>query len=335
MTTQMNKQWTLKQRPSTGPIADSCFELKQSPLPSLSEGEVLVHNRMLSFDPTQRFWMERDTYMPAMPLGGVIRSLAAGVVIESRHPQFPVGTRVSGLLGWQEYAICGSNDAFPLLPIPAEISDEAALSVFGMTGLTAYFGMTDIIKPRVGETVVVSGAAGATGSIAAQIARIHGATVIGIAGGERKCRWLTETAKIQHAIDYKSENLRKRLHELAPHGINAYFDNVGGSMLDEVLRQLSLRARIALCGGIEGYSGEVDASIHSYMNLVMTRSKMEGFLISDFQARFQEGAAELGKWLARGELSFAVDVQKGFENAPHTLRRLFEGKNLGKQVLAI
>lgn len=333
--TQMNRQWTLKERPKPGPLSDACFEFKQTSLPSLKDGEFLVRNRFLSFDPTQRGWMERDTYVPAIPLGGVVRALASGEVIESRSPKFKVGTRVTGLFGWQEYAVSTGNESFKALSIPDGISDEAALSVFGMTGLTAFFGMDDIAKPQAGETVVVSGAAGATGSIAAQIARIRGATVIGIAGGESKCQWLLEKAKIHHTIDYKKDDIAKRLRELAPKGVNAYFDNVGGKILDAVLMSLSLKARIALCGGIQGYNGDSDASIRNYMALVMTRSKMEGFLISDYTSRFQEGVATLGKWLAAGQLCFEVDVQHGIENAPQTLRRLFEGKNLGKQVLAI
>jgi len=331
----VNRQWTLKQRPNPGPISDSCFEFKDVPLPSLKEGEFLVRNRFLSFDPTQRGWMERDTYLPAIPLGGVVRALASGMVVDSRNAHYKVGTRVTGLFGWQEYAVGNGNEAFRTLIIPEAVSDEAALSVFGMTGLTAFFGMEDIAKPKEGDTVVVSGAAGATGSIAAQIARIKGAIVIGIAGGENKCSWLLEKAKIHHAIDYKNENVAKRLRELAPKGVNAFFDNVGGKILDEVLLRLSLKARIALCGGIQGYSGDADASIRNYMSLVITRSKMEGFLISDYAPRFQEGVTALAKWLSEGRLCFEVDVQKGIENAPETLRRIFEGKNLGKQVLAI
>lgn len=331
--TSTNRQWILKQRPLPGPLSDNCFEMKETRLSSLKEGEFLVRNRFLSLDPTQRFWMERDSYVPVIPLGDVIRSLASGEIVESRNPKFKVGARITGLLGWQDYAVCDGSEG--LLPIPEGISDEAALSLFGITGLTAYFGMMDIAKPQAGETVVVSGAAGATGSIAAQIARIQGATVIGIAGGEAKCQWLLNKAKIHHAIDYKKDDIGKKLREFAPKGIHAYFDNVGGTILDHVLANLAMKARIALCGGIQGYNGDADASIRNYMMLVLTRSKIEGFLIFDYVSRFQEGAKILGKWLAAGEICYEVDVQHGIENAPKTLRRLFEGKNLGKQVLAI
>lgn len=335
MTIRTNRQWLLKQRPKPGAILDDWFELKETRLSDLRDGEFLVQNRLLSFDPTQRFWMEKDTYMPAIPIGSVMASLACGMVIESRNSAFKVGTRVSGLLGWQEFAVCNGKEPFPLLTIPDNIPDEAALSVFGITGLTAYFGMEEIVKPQPNETIVVSGAAGATGSIAAQIARIRGANVIGIAGGESKCRWLVEKAKLHRAIDYKHDDIRRSLQEFAPKGVNAYFDNVGGKILDEVLLHLAMKARIALCGGIQGYSGTVDASIRNYMALVMTRSRMEGFLIFDYASRFPEGVAALANWVASGQIVYEVDVQKGIENAPKTLRRLFDGQNLGKQVLAI
>ena len=330
-----NRQLILKKRPSPGPILDECFELKETALDSLKDGEILVQNRLLSFDPTQRFWMERDTYIPAIPLGSVMASLGLGVIVDSRNPKYNVGERVSGLLGWQEYAVCKEGESSPLLKIPPTVSDEAALSVFGMTGLTAYFGMEEIIKAQADETILVSGAAGATGSIAAQIARLRGAKVIGIAGGASKCRWLLDKAKLHAAIDYKNDDIPARLRELAPKGVHAYFDNVGGSILDEVLRQLAMKARIALCGGIQGYNGDLDTSIRNYMNLVMTRSRMEGFLIFDYAARFHEGVEALAKWVASGDIVYEVDVQTGLENAPKTLRRLFEGRNLGKQVLAI
>lgn len=279
--------------------------------------------------------MEKDTYIPAIPVGSVVRAISVGQIVQSKHPQYKVGTRLSGLYGWQDYTVSKGEEHFPPMVIPDQVSDEAALGVFGMTGLTAFFGMEDIGKPKPGETVVVSGASGATGSIAAQIARIRGAKVIGIAGGESKCKWLLEKAQLHAAIDYKSENVGARLRELAPQGINVYFDNVGGQILDEVLRQLALRARVALCGAIATYEHKSNGSIHNYLNLVLTRSVMQGFLITDYAPRFKEGVDALSAWLTAGKLCCEVDVQHGLENAPQTLQRLFNGTNLGKQVLKI
>jgi NADPH-dependent curcumin reductase CurA len=332
---KINRQWILKSRPKPGPLSNNDFELIQSPLPTLQEGEFLVKNRMISCDPTQRAWLEKDTYLPAIPIGAVVSAMTVAEIVESRHPQFKVGSRVSALFGWEDYSLCNGKGRFSVLPIPTHVPDEVALSIFGMTGLTAFFGMEEIGKPQQGETVVVSGASGATGSIAAQIAKLRGAKVIGIAGGKTKCSWLTDKAAIDAAIDYKNEDVGERLRTLAPKGVNVYFDNVGGNILDAVLKQLALNARVVLCGGIIGYTGEVDASIQNYMSLVVTRSTMQGFLISDYAPRFHEGIAALGTWLQAGKLAYEVDIQQGLENAPQTLQRLFDGKNLGKQLLQI
>jgi NADPH-dependent curcumin reductase CurA len=331
----INKKWILKSRPKPGALSNQDFEFIHSAIPTLKEGEFLVKNRMISCDPAQRVWLERDSYMPAIPIDSVVTAMTIGEIVESRNPKFVVGQRVSALFGWEEYSVYSTAKRFPVLPIPAHVSDEAALSIFGMTGLTAFFGMEEIGKPQTGQTVVVSGASGATGSIAAQIAKIRGAKVIGIAGGQEKCAWLTDKALIDAAIDYKNENISQRLRELAPNGVNVFFDNVGGVTLDTVLKHLALNARIVLCGGISGYSGETNSSIHNYMNLISTRSSMQGFLISDFAAKFYEGIAALGNWLREGKIVFEVDVQHGLENAPQTLQRLFDGKNFGKQLLKI
>ena len=210
------------------------------------------------------------------------------------------------------------------------------LGVCGITGLTAYFGLLDLGKPKAGETVVVSGAAGATGSIAAQVAKIQGCRVVGIAGGPEKCRWLTETAHLDAAIDYKREDVAKRIRELCPKGIDVYFDNVGGEILDAALANLAQRARVVLCGGISGYNeASPPPGPRNLMNLVITRSRMEGFIVIDYVPRFAEGAAKLAQWVAEGKLAHAEDIQRGIENAPKTFLRLFQGKNLGKQLLQI
>ena len=210
------------------------------------------------------------------------------------------------------------------------------MSVLGMTGMTAYFGLLDVGRPVAGETVVVSGAAGATGSVVGQIAKIKGCRAIGIAGGAEKCRWLTEELGFDAAIDYKSEKVKARLKELCPDGIDVFFDNVGGDILDAALARLALRGRIVLCGGIANYNAtEPPPGPKNYLNLVSRRGRMEGFLISDYAKRFGEAASALGGWVREGKIKYRVDVQQGFENAPATLRRLFEGRNEGKQLLRV
>jgi NADPH-dependent curcumin reductase CurA len=330
-----NQRWILKSRPKPGPLSDEYFELIKSPIPQIKDGEFLIKNRMLSFDPTQRGWMERDTYMPAMVLGETVRANAIGEIIESKNPQYKVGDRVSGLFGWQEYAISNGESFFRTMTIPNSVSDKDALSIFGITGLTAYFGMAELGKPKSGETVLVSGASGSTGAFAVQIAKLLGAKVIGIAGGESKCQWLLDKAKIDAAIDYKKENIKDRLNELAPKGINVFFDNVGGKTLDTALSHLALKSRIILCGSISTYNNDVDGSIKNYANLIVTRSSIQGFLVSDFSSQFKQGIEALGSWLQAGKICYEVDIQHGIEKAPQTLKRLFEGKNLGKQVLQL
>jgi hypothetical protein len=224
----------------------------------------------------------------------------------------------------------------PATPLPKGLPLTWSLGVCGITGLTAYFGLLDLGKPKPGETVVVSGAAGATGSIAAQLARIQGCRAIGIAGGAEKCRWLTGVAKLDAAIDYKRENVAQRLRELCPNGIDVFFDNVGGEILDAALGALAQRARVVLCGGISGYNESAPPpGPRNLMTLVITRSRMEGFIVIDYLPRFAEGVAKLAEWVAAGKLAHAEDVQTGLENAPQTLLRLFQGKNLGKQLLKV
>jgi hypothetical protein len=280
-----------------------------------------------------RGWMEdRESYLPPVAIGEPMRASGVGQVVESRLDGFETGDFVYGLLGWQEYALCGPG----IQKVPEGMSITLPLHLLGLTGLTAYFGMLDIGRPKAGETVVVSGAAGATGSIAGQIARIQGARVVGIAGGPQKCGWLTDEARFDAAIDYKSENVAERLHELCPDGIDVYFDNVGGDILDAVLAQLAMRARVVLCGGISRYNDEKPSpGPANYMNLIIQRARMEGFIIIDYFPRFAEGAAELSGWLGEGQLAYAEDIQHGFENVPKTFLRLFSGANLGKQLIQI
>jgi NADPH-dependent curcumin reductase CurA len=328
-----NRQWLLARRP-VGMVSAANFELREVDAPAPGAGEILVKNLYLSFDPAMRGWMEdRPSYIPPVGLGEVMRCGAVAQVVESRDESFPVGSFVSGLFGWQEYALAGRGRATPIAPgTPL----TWPLGVLGITGLTAYFGMLDIGQPKAGETVVVSGAAGATGSVAAQIARIRGARAIGIAGGAEKCAWLRGAARLDAAIDYKSEDVGERLSALCPNGIDVYFDNVGGEILDAVLARIALRGRVVLCGGISGYNEkEPPPGPRNLMNLVRQRGRMEGLIVLDHAARFAEGTAQLAAWVRAGEIAHREDIQHGIENAPRTFLRLFSGENLGKQLLQV
>lgn len=329
-----NRRWLLAERP-TGLVEPRHFRWVEEPVPELADGELLVRVLYLSCDPTQRGWLARDTYLPAVKIGEVVRSGGAGRVVASRHPDFAIGEIVSGLVGWQDYAVLGAGGMFAATKIPAGVPVPLALGTLGMTGITAYFGLLEVGRPRAGETVVVSGAAGATGSVAAQIARLKGCRAIGIAGGADKCAWLVDVAKLDGAIDYKSEDVAARLRALCPKGIDVMFDNVGGAQLDCALAQLASRGRIVLCGGISQYSEAVPAGPKNYLNLIVKRGRMEGFLVADYLARAGEAIAELASWLRDGQLVDRVDIQHGLDQAPQTLRRLFTGDNRGKQLLHV
>ena len=257
----VNRQWILKQRPEGLP-RPADFELKEAPLPELGDKGMLVKTLYLSFDPTQASWAKMDTYIPAVPLGEPMRAFGVGEVVESTSDQFKKGDLVFGMTGWQGYAhfTIGDPAFMPPTLLPSEADPAVSLALF-LTGQTAYFGLSKIGKPKVGETVLVSGAAGATGSIAAQIAKIKGARVIGIAGGPEKCKWLSEMLHLDGTIDYKTEDVLARLPELCPNGVDVYFDNVGGPILDAALQNLAMGARIVICGGISQYDkfGSLDA----------------------------------------------------------------------------
>ena len=330
-----NRQWLLANRPA-GMVKDSDFKRTEVMTPELKVGEFMVRVTHLGFGPTQRGWISGDSYLPAVPLGAVVRALGAGRVIESRHPGFKEGDLVQGAFGWQDYSVTdGITEFTQVTKIGAAVSPEQALGVFGVTGLTAYFGLIDIGQPSAGEVVVVSGAAGATGSVVVQIAKAKGCTVIGIAGGPEKCRWLVEQAHADAAIDYKWENVAERIRELAPKGVNVVFENVGGEILEASLQNIACRARIVLCGGISSYNADTGSAsgIRNYMMLTSRRARMEGFIILDYAPRYDEAIQALSLLIAEGKLKVEIDMQHGFDHIPATLRRLFEGRNIGKQLL--
>jgi NADPH-dependent curcumin reductase CurA len=322
-----------------GEVADSDFELRSEPVPPLEDGQLLIRNLWLSFDPTQRGWLNPvESYVPPVAIGEVMRAIAVGQVVESNHPGFVAGEFVSGAFGWQDWIVTSGMTALgPITKAPPGIDPKTMVGVFGVTGVTAYFGVVDLGQPTEGCTVLVSGAAGATGSVAGQIAKIKGAgKVIGIAGGADKCAWLVERAGFDAAIDYKSEDVEARIRAEAPKGVDVFFDNVGGSILEAALNNLAMRARVVLCGGISSYNAvELPPGPRNYMQLVIMRARMEGFIVIDYLDRWAEAVAALATWVHDGLIVYEEDVQEGLENAPATLRRLFEGRNLGKQLLKI
>ncbi len=338
MNAAVNRRWLLAQRPS-GNLKDEDFRLVEEAVPTPGAGEFVVKVTHLSFDPTQRGWLQSDTYLPAVKIGDVVRASGVGEVVASNNPQFPVGTKVQGPFGWQDYFVTdGKSGEWPTVALHPGLTEIQALGIFGTTGLTAYFGLLDVGQPKAGDVVLVSGAAGATGSVVGQIAKAIGCTVIGIAGGKTKCDWVVETAGFDACIDYKSEPVAKRIRQLAPKGVNVVFENVGGDILDAALANLALKARVVLCGGISSYNAASAADIQglkNYMQLTVMRARMEGFIVLDYAPRFGEGVQALAKWIGEGRIKSIEDVQEGFENIPSTLRRLFEGKNFGKQLLKI
>jgi NADPH-dependent curcumin reductase CurA len=334
-----NRQWRLASRP-VGMVKESDFELASEEIAGAADGEVLVRNLFLAFEPAQRGWLDDvKSYIPPVQIGEVMRASSVGQVIESKHPEFAVGQLVSGMLGWQEYFLTdGTPGPFGgLSRVPDGIPPQRVLSALGGTGLTAYFGIHDVHPVNEGDNVLVSGAAGATGSVAAQIARIRGAgKVVGIAGGPDKCRWLLEEAKLDAAIDYKNEDVLKRMREEFPNGVDLYFDNVGGDILDAALLAMAERGRITMCGGISGYNAETPPpGPRNLMQIVIKRLSVKGFILFDHIAHAGQAIADLSKWSASGELVVEEDIQEGFENTPKTFLRLFQGKNLGKQLIKI
>ncbi len=325
----------LRQRPEGLP-ADDDFELREHPVAKLDDQQIRVAVRHVSIDPAMRIWIsEQKSYWPPVELGEVMRAAAIGEVVESRNPRFPVGAWVSGMLGVQQHYVGNGKglktfDA-AMLPEPAW-----ALDLFGATGLTAWFGLTDIGKIAEGETVVISAAAGSVGSAAVQIARNLGCRVIGIAGGAEKCAYVRDTLGADATIDYKAGGIGKQLDEVCPKGVDVYFDNVGGEILDAVLKRLRMRARVVVCGGISQYNAtEKPVGPANYLALISARARMEGFVVIDYLDRADEAFAKIAPWVAAGKIRRQIDVVKDIAHFPQALRRLFKGENTGKQVLSL
>lgn len=333
--TNVNRQWRLATRP-VGLIKESDFEWSEEPVPTPGEGEILVRNNYLSLDPTNRGWLyEKETYLPPVAIGEVMRGITIGAVEQSRNASFQEGTLVQGLLGWQDYALTDGT-GLTTLPKESSIPLTAYFGLLGHIGLTAYFGLLDIGKPKAGETLVVSAAAGAVGSLVGQIGKIKGCRVIGIAGSEEKCRWLEDELGFDAAINYKTEPVLESLKKHCPDGIDIYFDNVGGEILDAVLSLINLRSRIVLCGMISQYNAvEPVPGPYNLVNLIMKRARIEGFIVLDYMNRAQEVIGDIGKWFAEGKIQYRVDVVDGLENAPRAINKLFDGSNKGKLIVKV
>ncbi|MGO2861817.1 MAG: NADP-dependent oxidoreductase [Brevibacterium sp.] len=332
-----NRRWILSARPQ-GQSVSLCFELQEEMLSPLQPGEARVRVEWLSIDPTQRGWLNSGAnYRSPVGIGEVMRGAGVGTVIETDNETLPVGAQVYGELGWQEYMTPTASGLYGVNVIPDGIEPRHMLGVFGTNGLTAYFGMMEIGRPSSADTVLISGAAGATGSIAAQIAKSVGCRTIGIAGGQEKCDWVRETAGLDACIDYRSENVDWELEILAPEGIDVYFDNVGGELLEAAIDDLANHGRIVLCGAVAtGYDGGLPtAGIRNYMQLGLRRARMEGFVFFDYLDRFPEALAHLSGMIGRGEMAIAETIADGLEAAPGALDGLFAGANLGKQLVRV
>jgi NADPH-dependent curcumin reductase CurA len=326
----------LARRPQ-GMVDASVVVMDEGPVPEPGPDQALTRVRYLSIDPTIRTWMDdRPGYLPPIELGAVVRGGGIAEVVASNSERYAVGDLVFGMTGWQDYVLAG-RDAEAMQVIPPGIDPGAALNVFGVNGMTAYWGLLDVGRLEEGDTVVVSGAAGATGSLVGQIAKIKGAgKVVGIAGTAEKCAWITGVLGFDAAVNYREDDVAAALHRHCPEGIDLYFDNVGGEILDICLAKLAMRARVVLCGAISAYNAtEAPTGVRNYFNLIIKRARMEGFLVLDYVERFPIAQLELGAWLAEGRIQHSEHVVPGLERAAEALNVLFTGGNIGKVVVEL
>lgn len=338
--TATNRQWILVSRPQ-GMVKPDNLEYREVPAPTgeLMPGEIVLRNLVFLCAPTIRNWMnaQGNNYYPSIPLGAPVMGPTAAQVIKSANPEFPVGRCVFNLTGWQDYAII--NPSLPFVPAvvyPEGVSPVDTVGVYGINSLTAYFGLLKVGEPKPGETLVVSAAAGSTGSVAAQIGKIKGCRVIGIAGGRQKCDWLRDVCRLDATVDYKSEPVSARLRELCPNGIDIYFDNVGADILQAAIDNIAIHGRIVLCGQISGYNGDEKVPGPSdMMRLIYGRVKMQGFLGSDYPDERSAAIAELMRWVRQGKLAHREDIREGFENLPKVYGDLFTGANNGTLLVKV
>ncbi|WP_256403614.1 NADP-dependent oxidoreductase [Halorubrum salinum] len=333
--TTTNREWILAERPDGEPDLD-CFELRETDVPAPDPGELLVRTRYLSVDPYMRGRMrDAESYAEPWGVGDALRGGVVAEVVESESDAYDAGDLVTGEGAWSDYATLDAADVAPVDPSVAD--PEAYLGVLGMPGRTAYFGLLEVGEPKPGDTVVVSGAAGAVGSVVGQIAKRNGCRVIGFAGTDEKTDWLTDDLGFDAAINYTTTgDYRDALDSAAPEGVDVYFDNVGGPITDAVFTRLNLDARVAVCGQISHYNDEeVPTGPRKLPQIIAPRAKVQGLLVSDFATRFEEASERLGEWVATGELEHRETVVDGLENAPDAFLGLFAGDNIGKQVVRV
>jgi NADPH-dependent curcumin reductase CurA len=334
-----NRQYRLAARPSGLP-KHSDWKLTTEPVAEPSDGQVLVKVLQLSLDPAMRGWMnEGKSYIPPVGIGEVMRALGIGKVVASQNPKFAAGDTVSGGFGIQEYCLIEDKDLLRVGLAKVDLglgTPPQLLNALGMPGMTAYFGLLDIGQPKAGETVVVSGAAGAVGQTVGQIARIKGCRVVGIAGGKEKCEFVVQDLKFDACIDYKGGNVRDGLKEHCPKGVDIYFDNVGGEILDTVLTRINRNARIIICGAISQYNNTTPVKGPSnYLSLLVNRARMQGMVVFDYADRFGIAVREIAQWMKEGKFISREDVVEGIEDFPDALNKLFSGANFGKLVLKV
>ena len=329
-----NRQFRLASRPVGEPTREN-WEFTTEEVTEPADGQFLVEVQYISLDPAMRGWMnEGKSYIEPVGIGEVMRAGAVGKVVASKHPDFKEGDEVSGGFGVQAYALSDGKGVVKVdtsfAPLPTY------LGTLGMPGMTAYFGILDTGQPKEGETVLVSGAAGAVGSVVGQIAKIKGCRVVGIAGGEKKCKYITEELGFDEAIDYKSENIYAGLKRTCPKGIDVYFDNVGGDILDAALTRLNFKARIVVCGAISQYNNmQAVQGPKNYLSLLVNRARMEGIVVFDNAKNYGKAARQMAEWMAMGKLKNKEHIEEGIENFPETLMKLFTGDKMGKLVLKV
>jgi len=331
-----NHQLLLHARPS-GLVTPEVLQLTEAPVAALEENQALGRVKYLSIDPTMRVWMaDIPQYMPPVQIGEVMRAFGLAEIVESRHPNYKKGDKVIGLTGLQEYVVITGKEtrSFQKLPSIPFLSDTNFLGTLGVNGLTAYFGLLEIGKPQTGETLVVSAAAGATGSIAGQLGKIHGCRVVGIAGSDEKCQWIQEDLGFDAAINYKHADWKEQLQAATPNGIDIDFENVGGEIMQAVLNRMNLHGRVVLCGLISGYTKN-DPALASFGQVLIKRLRVEGFIILDYASRFTEAAQKLGMWKMTGKLKDKQTILKGLEKAPDAINMLFAGGNIGKLMIEL
>lgn len=332
-----NRQIVLAQRP-VGLVDASTTSLVTSPRPDCGDGEALIKVAMLSIDPTIRTWMnDAPGYLPPIELNEVIRGSGTGLVVESRSDRYHVGEVVFGMTNWQEWVLATDERRFSVVPQGLGLDLATMMNVLGVTGITAFFGLIEVGQMKEGDVVVVSGAAGATGSVAGQIAKARGAAkVVGIAGGPEKCAEVVEKYGFDECLDYRPGGLGQRLRDSCPQGVDLYFDNVGGEILDAVLTNVAMRARVVLCGAISQYNAtDARRGIENTSMLIMRRGRMEGFIVLDYASRFVEAQTELATMVLAGQLHHHEHLVRGLEKAPEALNLLFSGGNHGKTLVVV